>query len=226
MTGWSAICRAMRRMHRSCRGCSTCAMRCRARRSCRRRSQVSARGGACRSGAADVFDKLPNAERAANARSSCSPTPSIATSSVRTSMLLSRCSTAAGYRVHLAKPLDGSSRPLCCGRTFLSVGTLDEARKEAKRTLAARGTVRDARGVRRRPRAELSCSLPRRGAGDGEERSAAGSPDPVAPSRSSSRARRPRTGSSCRSAGRSPALWSTATAIRRRSTPLARWKPC
>jgi Fe-S oxidoreductase len=44
---------------------------------------------------------------------------------------------AGGYRVHLAKPVDGSSRPLCCGRTFLSVGKVDEARKEAKRTLAA-----------------------------------------------------------------------------------------
>jgi Fe-S oxidoreductase len=44
---------------------------------------------------------------------------------------------AGGYRVHFAKPLDGSSRPLCCGRTFLSVGKVDEARVEAERTLAA-----------------------------------------------------------------------------------------
>jgi Fe-S oxidoreductase len=44
---------------------------------------------------------------------------------------------AGGYRVHVAKPLDGSSRPLCCGRTFLSVGKVDEARIEAERTLAA-----------------------------------------------------------------------------------------
>jgi FAD/FMN-containing dehydrogenase/Fe-S oxidoreductase len=43
---------------------------------------------------------------------------------------------AAGYRVHLPKPLAGS-RPLCCGRTFLSVGLVDEARAEAERTLAA-----------------------------------------------------------------------------------------
>jgi len=44
---------------------------------------------------------------------------------------------AAGYQVHLAKPRDGTSRPLCCGRTFLSIGKVDEARKEAERTLAA-----------------------------------------------------------------------------------------
>jgi Fe-S oxidoreductase len=43
---------------------------------------------------------------------------------------------AAGYRVHIAKPLAGS-RPLCCGRTFLSVGKVDQARREAERTLAA-----------------------------------------------------------------------------------------
>jgi Fe-S oxidoreductase len=44
---------------------------------------------------------------------------------------------AAGYRVHVAKPVDGSSRPLCCGRTFLAIGKVDEARHEAERTLAA-----------------------------------------------------------------------------------------
>jgi Fe-S oxidoreductase len=39
--------------------------------------------------------------------------------------------------VHLAKPADGSKRPLCCGRTFLSTGCIDEARREAERVLAA-----------------------------------------------------------------------------------------
>jgi Fe-S oxidoreductase len=42
---------------------------------------------------------------------------------------------AGGYRVHFATP--PSKRPLCCGRTFLSVGKVDEARREAERTLAA-----------------------------------------------------------------------------------------
>jgi FAD/FMN-containing dehydrogenase/Fe-S oxidoreductase len=43
---------------------------------------------------------------------------------------------AAGYRVTVAMPGDGA-RPLCCGRTFLSVGKVDEARREMERTLAA-----------------------------------------------------------------------------------------
>jgi FAD/FMN-containing dehydrogenase/Fe-S oxidoreductase len=44
---------------------------------------------------------------------------------------------AGGYHVHLAKPRDGASRPLCCGRTFLSVGCVSEARREIERTLDA-----------------------------------------------------------------------------------------
>jgi FAD/FMN-containing dehydrogenase/Fe-S oxidoreductase len=44
---------------------------------------------------------------------------------------------AAGYRVHVATPVGDDSRPLCCGRTFLSVGLVDEARQEAERVLAA-----------------------------------------------------------------------------------------
>jgi len=44
---------------------------------------------------------------------------------------------AAGYRIHVARPLDGATRPLCCGRTFLSVGKVDEARREAARALDA-----------------------------------------------------------------------------------------
>ena len=44
--------------------------------------------------------------------------------------------TAAGYKVHCVKPSDGSKRPLCCGRTFFSVGKVEEARKEADLVLA------------------------------------------------------------------------------------------
>jgi FAD/FMN-containing dehydrogenase/Fe-S oxidoreductase len=44
---------------------------------------------------------------------------------------------AAGYAVQIARPADGEKRPLCCGRTFLSVGAVDQARAEAGRTLAA-----------------------------------------------------------------------------------------
>jgi Fe-S oxidoreductase len=45
--------------------------------------------------------------------------------------------TAAGYRVHAPKAIDGSRRPLCCGRTFLSIGMVDEAKREAERSVAA-----------------------------------------------------------------------------------------
>jgi FAD/FMN-containing dehydrogenase/Fe-S oxidoreductase len=43
---------------------------------------------------------------------------------------------AAGYEVHLPSAADGR-RPLCCGRTFLAVGLVDEARREAQRCAAA-----------------------------------------------------------------------------------------
>jgi len=44
--------------------------------------------------------------------------------------------TGAGYRVHLPKPMNGTARPLCCGRTFLSSGLVNEARAELDRTVA------------------------------------------------------------------------------------------
>lgn len=43
--------------------------------------------------------------------------------------------TAAGYRVHMPRPVDGQKRALCCGRTFLSVGLVDEAKAEARRVV-------------------------------------------------------------------------------------------
>jgi len=47
---------------------------------------------------------------------------------------------AAGYRVLVVGPAAGDgepARPLCCGRTYLSAGLLDEARNEVRRTLQA-----------------------------------------------------------------------------------------
>jgi len=44
--------------------------------------------------------------------------------------------TAAGYSVHAAKPAD-KGRPLCCGRTFLSSGMVDQAREEANRMITS-----------------------------------------------------------------------------------------
>ncbi|HEV7801291.1 MAG TPA: heterodisulfide reductase-related iron-sulfur binding cluster, partial [Burkholderiales bacterium] len=43
---------------------------------------------------------------------------------------------AAGYTVHLPQA-KGDSRPLCCGRTFLASGLVDEAKREAARMLEA-----------------------------------------------------------------------------------------
>ena len=45
--------------------------------------------------------------------------------------------TAGDYRVIAAQPAGDDERPLCCGRTFLAVGQVDEARREMERTLAA-----------------------------------------------------------------------------------------
>jgi Fe-S oxidoreductase len=45
---------------------------------------------------------------------------------------------AAGYRVHTAMPVIGD-QPLCCGRTFLAAGLVEEARTEARRMLEALG---------------------------------------------------------------------------------------
>ncbi len=45
---------------------------------------------------------------------------------------------AAGYRVHTAMPVIGD-QPLCCGRTFLAAGMIEEAKTEARRMLEALG---------------------------------------------------------------------------------------
>jgi Fe-S oxidoreductase len=47
-----------------------------------------------------------------------------------------RVLTAGGYRVHLPRPAD-RRHALCCGRTFLAAGLVDEARSELDRTVAA-----------------------------------------------------------------------------------------
>jgi Fe-S oxidoreductase len=56
-----------------------------------------------------------------------------------------RVLVAAGYRVHLPGPVD-RGRPLCCGRTFLSAGLVDNARAELDRLVAAYAPF-TARGV-------------------------------------------------------------------------------
>ena len=48
-----------------------------------------------------------------------------------------RVLTAAGYRVSWLQPADGTSHALCCGRTYLSLGQVAQARQEALRLHAA-----------------------------------------------------------------------------------------
>ena len=81
-----------------------------------------------------------------------------------------RVLTAAGYRLHRAEPT-GGGRPLCCGRTFLASGLVDQARREARRTLDALSPLvaRGARVVGLEPsclltfRDEFTVLLPRQG---------------------------------------------------------------
>ena len=65
---------------------------------------------------------------------------------------------AAGYAVH-ADAMPGEARPLCCGRTFLAAGLVDEAKAEARRTLAALVPLRAARRRDRRARAVVPARL-------------------------------------------------------------------
>ena len=73
---------------------------------------------------------------------------------------------AAGYRLH--RPAD-TARPLCCGRTFLAAGRVEEARAEARRSLSALAPLvaRGARVIGLEPsclltfRDEVSALLPR-----------------------------------------------------------------
>ena len=47
---------------------------------------------------------------------------------------------AAGYRVHIARAKGHDAepgRPLCCGRTYLAAGRVDDAKREARRVIAA-----------------------------------------------------------------------------------------
>lgn len=76
---------------------------------------------------------------------------------------------AAGYRLHRVRPVSGT-QPLCCGRTFLSLGQVDQARGEAERLVASLGpyVARGARIVGLEPsclltlRDELLVLLPRK----------------------------------------------------------------
>ena len=65
----------------------------------------------------------------------CWSTPSTAISSRENAGAAERVLGRAGYRVVTPDPARG--RPLCCGRTFLAAGLVDEARIEAQRMVEA-----------------------------------------------------------------------------------------
>jgi FAD/FMN-containing dehydrogenase/Fe-S oxidoreductase len=48
-----------------------------------------------------------------------------------------RVLSAGGYRVIVPEAARGTRRPLCCGRTYLAAGMVEEARAEARRTVEA-----------------------------------------------------------------------------------------
>ena len=72
-----------------------------------------------------------------------------------------RVLVASGYRVHRVEPQSGG-RPLCCGRTYLSAGLVDDARREARRTVDTLAPyVREGRACPR-ARTLVHLHLPRR----------------------------------------------------------------
>ena len=78
-------------------------------------------------------------------------------------------------------------RPLCCGRTFLGAGLVDEARQEARRMLDALAPHIARRHADRRARTGLSADLARRIPGDvARTRDAGRSPSTPSFSRNSS----------------------------------------
>ena len=132
-----------------------------------------------------------------------------------------RVLVAGGYRVHIPRPADGG-RPLCCGRTFLSAGLVDQARAELDRLVATYAPFA-ARGV---PIVGLepSCLLTLR-----DELLSLRSDDTAKASARrrccsrSSWCARPRPGAcNCRSAPSPARRWCTATAIRNRSARSSR----
>ena len=52
---------------------------------------------------------------------------------------------AAGYTVHVATKLQPDGKHLCCGRTYLSSGMVDEAKAKAARSDGLAAAVRDER---------------------------------------------------------------------------------
>jgi Fe-S oxidoreductase len=95
-------------------------------------------GAACRSGKPGTFfntrhDTVTRTEvLAAAGRWCCSWTPSTAIFEDRQRQRAIRVLQAGGYTVHVATKTVADGKHLCCGRTYLSSGMVDEARAKAR----------------------------------------------------------------------------------------------
>ena len=104
----------------------------------------------------------------------------------------------AGYRVDDARA--GGGRPLCCGRTFLAAGLVDEARHEARRMIDALGPAYRRGDPDHRARTVLPPDPARRVSGDpAGRRQRRRSPRTPSSSRNSSPAEQRPAASRCRS---------------------------
>ena len=156
----AALC-AVRRA--SCRGCSICATVCRARRSCRKRSPASRARRTLPRWRRDVFRRSTQPVGPRDGREVVLFADTFNRYFERGE---SRRRARGAGRRRLPRACRASrprrARPLCCGRTFLSVGAVDEARARSRARARRACAVRRARRAGARARAELHPRLPRR----------------------------------------------------------------
>ena len=175
-TGWSAICRAMRRMRRAAVAAESA--RCGAGRGVAVGGDCRAcrRGAACRGGAADVFRDVTGAPRSgADRRAGMTRVVLFADTFNRyfereNLDAALAVLNAAGYRVQVAQAGRRRDAPALL-RPHVSVGRRGRCRRARKRerTLAALAPFVDARRAGGRARAELHPRLPRRDSGAGRK---------------------------------------------------------
>ena len=139
----SRTCRAGRRGRRACRGSSTCANAVRASRALGERTLgLSAKRSLPRMAARHV--PVRGARRRREAPTTADVVLFVDTftnyfepENAHAALAVLQ---AAGYRVAIARALADdadAARPLCCGRTYLAAGLVDEAKREARRVVAA-----------------------------------------------------------------------------------------
>ena len=130
------------------------------------------RGAACRPGSRKhFFNDAPthgHARGSAGRRQGrwcCSSTPSTASSNPPTRAPPLAVLQAAGYTVHVAAKSRPDGKHLCCGRTYLASGMVDEARAKAREADDSLAAVRRNGHRHRRAGAVLPVDAARRDAG-------------------------------------------------------------